>query len=215
MFTGIINEIGEIEYFERVSNNLFSISIKCHKILNNIQVGESIAVNGVCLSVKSFSSSSFATNIMLETINKTTFKNMSLLKFVNLERALLPNTRISGHFVSGHIDGIGKIIDIEKTEGNYNLKISAPQSIMEYIVYKGSIAINGVSLTIADINDNYFSVSLIPLTLQETNLKYLKINDEVNIETDLLGKYVKKFLFTQKKINSSSKITEEFLIKNL
>jgi riboflavin synthase len=211
MFTGIINEIGEIISIKMVSDNLSRITIKCAEVLKDILPGESISVNGVCLSVTKYDDKSFSADIMQETINKTTFKN-SKIKYVNLEKSLKVNSRLDGHFVTGHIDGTGKIKSLVKKEGNYLIGIYSGVEIINGIVYKGSVSLNGISLTVSDVKKDLFYVSIIPVTLENTNLKYYNINEEVNIETDILGKYIIRYMKT---INQkSSNITKEFLLNN-
>lgn len=212
MFTGIIQEIGIIKEFNKISDKLYEIKINCSKILSDMKFGESIAVNGVCLTVKDFDNSSFTSEIMSETLNKTNFKNLKI-KYVNLEKSLKLSDRLDGHIVLGHIDGIGRLSEINKVEGDYIIKISAEKDILNNIVFKGSIAINGVSLTIVECGKEWVSVSLIPSTINKTNFKYLNENDIVNLETDVIGKYVQKYLI-QNSDNRKSKITNEFLLKN-
>lgn len=196
MFTGLIEEIGLIKSFDGTH-----LTVECAKILEDIKLGDSIAVNGCCQTVINFDKTSFSTDLSSETLGLV--KEFKKDDYVNLERALLPTTRLGGHIVQGHIDGKAKYL------GNSRFEVS--DDLSGYIVYKGSIALDGVSLTVAKSDRNIFEVALIPHTLQNTTLKYLKAGDFVNVETDIIGRYVEKFLSTH---NNESKITEDFLREN-
>lgn len=196
MFTGIVEETGKVKNF-----NGRELVIECKKVLKNTQIGDSIAIDGCCQTVVNITSNSFTADVSSETFSITTFKNFKTGQIVNLERALTPSTRIGGHFVQGHVDGTAEYL------GNMTFKV--PENIAKYIVYKGSITVNGVSLTVAQNENNTFSIAIIPHTLENTNLKYLKTGDLVNIETDILGRYVEKFLYSQ-----NNNITEDFLKEN-
>jgi len=212
MFTGIIEELGKIKSFELLSNSA-KLTIECENILSDIKIGDSISVNGVCQTVIEFDSPSFSVMLSDETLKVTTFSYAKTGDFVNLERALTLNSRLGGHIVSGHIDCIGKLIKIEKLSDFYNLEFEIPLNQAKYVVYKGSITVNGISLTVANVNDNTFTVAIIPHTYDNTVLKYLKTGDSVNIETDILGKYVEKLLgFGDNKTKSN--ISMEFLKEN-
>ncbi len=196
MFTGIVEETGILQ---SISGS--TITVQCKKVLENTKLGDSIAINGCCQTVVKLTSGTFSVNVSDETFRITNFKNMQVGQIVNLERALTPSTRMGGHIVQGHIDMTAKYLG--------NMRFEVPNS--KHIVYKGSITVNGVSLTVADLKDNVFSVAIIPHTLDNTNLKYLQTGDLVNIETDILGRYVEKFLSTD---NNNSKINENFLAEN-
>ena len=196
MFTGIVEETGKVKNF-----NGRELVIECKKVLKNTQIGDSIAIDGCCQTVVNITSNSFTADVSSETFSITTFKNFKTGQIVNLERALTPSTRIGGHFVQGHVDGTAEYL------GNMTFKV--PENIAKYIVYKGSITVNGVSLTVAQNENNTFYIAIIPHTLENTNLKYLKTGDLVNIETDILGRYVEKFLYSQ-----NNNITEDFLKEN-
>lgn len=195
MFTGIVEEIGLIKDFD--GENL---TVECSKVLENIQIGDSIAVDGCCQTVVLFGQNNFRTNLSGETLKL--IKGFKTGQRVNLERALTPQTRMGGHIVQGHVDGVAKYLG--------NSKFEIPEELEKYVVYKGSISINGVSLTISSVEKNIFTVALIPHTLENTNLKDLKAGDFVNIETDILGRYVEKFLSPHNNTN----ITEDFLMEN-
>ena len=194
MFTGIVEEIGILK-----SINGSTVTVQCKKVLENTQLGDSIAINGCCQTVTSMTSDTFSANVSDETFRITNFKNMNSGDLVNLERALTPSTRMGGHIVQGHIDCVGKYLG--------DMRFGVEDS--KYLVYKGSITVNGVSLTVAKLDGNIFSVAVIPHTLENTNLKNLKVGDLVNIETDILGRYVEKFLSIK-----NNRIDENFLLEN-
>ncbi len=192
MFTGIVEELGEISG-RRQSKDSIALLIKGKKIMPGLQEGDSIAVNGVCLTVARISTNVCYADVMPETLRKTNLNDLKSGDKVNLERALPTEGRLGGHFVSGHIDATGEIV-AQKKEGNAWLqKISAPAAVMGYLIPKGSIAVDGISLTIVELEDSCFSVSLIPHTARLTTLGFKKSGDKVNLEVDLLGKYVQKF----------------------
>ena len=212
MFTGIVEETGTIKSFNVLLNGA-KLEVECKKILSDINIGDSICVNGVCQTVIEYTDSSFTVMLSDETLNITNFSSVEQGDYVNLERALTLNTRLGGHIVSGHIDCIGKLISVEKLSDFYNLRFEIPLEMTKYVVYKGSITINGISLTVAEIQNNIFTVAVIPHTYQNTGLKYLKHGDSVNIETDILAKYVEKLLgLNDNKTNSN--ISMEFLKEN-
>lgn len=194
MFTGIIEEIGIVRIIKGST-----ITIGCKKVLENTKIGDSIAVNGCCQTVTAITSDSFSVNVSDETFRITNFKKMKSGDLVNLERALTPSSRMGGHIVQGHIDCTAKYLG--------DMTFEVPDS--KYIVYKGSITVNGISLTVAKLDGNIFSIAVIPHTLENTNLKYLRTGDSVNIETDILGRYVEKFLS-----RTDNKINENFLAEN-
>ena len=193
MFTGIVEELGEVlgRQFNKESAVLF---IKGRKVLEDLKVGDSIAVNGVCLTATKVTGEAFYADVMPETMRRSNLGNLKVGEKVNLERALAAGGRLGGHFVSGHIDGTGSLLWEEK-EGNALVKcFSAPPEVLRYVVVKGSIAVDGISLTVVDFDDNSFKVSLIPHTLEQTSLFYRKRGDRVNLEADMLGKYLEKLL---------------------
>ncbi len=208
MFTGLIETIGKVEVFS-ISTLGAKIKIKINNFcdFSDVKIGDSISINGVCLSVVSIDQPFFEAEVMKETLNVTNLKYLKKGDEVNLERALKINSRLDGHIVSGHIDLVAKVKSI-KQEGFSKKIVFLCNS--DLIIKKGSIAINGVSLTVSDIGVDFFEVSLIPETLKSTNLKNLKIGDIVNIEYDLFAKYIKKFVVGSKE----EKITLEFLKEN-
>lgn len=216
MFTGIIEEVGILNKIT-LGNGLGVIEIKCSKVLEETKLGDSIATNGVCLTVKEKNESSFKADIMGETLKKSNLGSLQSGDKVNLERALKINDRIGGHIVSGHIDGVGNIVSIEEEANGTWFTISASQEILNYIIYKGSIGIDGISLTVAYVDDKTFKVSVIPHTLKNTILGNKKIDSKVNLECDLIGKYIEKFIVKKEskhKTEEKSNITMDFLAQN-
>ena len=208
MFTGIIEEIGTIQ---TMTNNGRSsrIVISAKKILEGLRVGDSINTNGVCLTVTEFSSTSFTADIMPESIQRTSFSKLRIGSKINLERAIKLSDRLGGHLLTGHIDGIGVIKRIRKDENAVWLTIDSHAEILKYIVKKGSIAIDGISLTVIKNDNHCFDVSIIPHTQQETTIPDKKIGDAVNLECDIIGKYVEKMIK-----NEQGNIDLNFLAEN-
>ena len=209
MFTGIIEEIGKVERIQKDSRNC-KLSIKASKILTDIHLGDSIAVNGICLTVTHFNHQAFTVDVMNETWSRTA---LTLLKYgseVNLERALSVNGRLGGHVVTGHIDGTGKISSIKKDDNAVWYQINTQKEILDLIVEKGSITIDGISLTVAKVSKLNFSVSVIPHTLEQTILKSKRVGSTVNLENDILGKYVQKLMDN----SLQSEISKELLYQN-
>lgn len=208
MFTGIIEEVGKIKNIQGGTN--YKLTIGASKILEDIHLGDSIAVNGICLTTISWDNGSFTVDVMRETLERTSLHKLRAGSFVNLERALAANGRFGGHIVSGHIDGTGEIINIRRDANAVWYKIKTSEKIMEFIIEKGSIAIDGISLTVAKVDRSAFYVSVIPHTLENTILLRKKTGDIVNLENDIVGKYIKSF--TDK--NSNSTLCESFLKSN-
>lgn len=215
MFTGIIEEVGILEEFS-TGNGFGVMQIKCNEVLKETRIGDSIATNGVCLTVKEKSDDSFKVEVMGETLAKSNLGNLKVGDGLNLERALKLSDRLGGHIVSGHIDGVGTIISIEEKSNGTWFTISAPKEVLRYIIYKGSIGIEGISLTVAYVDDEVFKVSVIPHTLDNTILPHKKVNSKVNLECDLIGKYVEKLFGRkdEKEEAEQSSITMEFLRNN-
>ncbi|MBW5409358.1 riboflavin synthase [Brachyspira hampsonii] len=215
MFTGIVEEIGIIK---SVQSKV--ITIEASKIFDDLHLGDSVAVNGTCLTVSSFDNKIFNADVTQETLNRTNLGSLKNGSRVNLERAMTLSGRFGGHIVSGHIDGVGSIKSMKKDDNAIILTIEVPRQLMKYIVEKGSVAVDGISLTVASLTDNTFSIAVIPHTLKETVLYYKKEGDKVNIENDVIGKYVERLLTFKEddKENSNdskkSNITMEFLLKN-
>ena len=204
MFTGIIEEIGEISSITKST-----ITIKSKTVLEDAKLGDSIAVNGVCLTIVNLKKDEFTANVSEETFKITNFSELKSGDFVNLERALSLSSRLGGHIVTGHIDTVGEIVSIIDKNEFYDLSVKFDKNFENYVVKKGSITINGISLTIADINNNSVSVAIIPHTFNNTILNTLKSKDSVNIEFDILAKYVEKNLSTK-----NNSITMNFLEEN-
>ena len=210
MFTGLIEEQGKIAEL-RSSANGVELKIQCKKIIDDIKNGASICTNGVCLTVIDYGTDYIKVQASNETLRVSNFKFLKIGDFVNLERALTLSKRLDGHIVSGHIDCIAEFINSKNDGFSKEYFFKLPNEVTKYVIYKGSIAINGVSLTVASINNNIFSVELIPTTLREVNLANLKSGDIVNIETDMLAKYVEKIFNTKYNTN---KIDYGFLAEN-
>ena len=187
MFTGISTELGKVQEFRQKSDYV-EVKISCREVLEDLKLGDSIMTDGVCLTVKEYGPDYYKADLMKESLDKTKFSPAILGKFVNLERALRFSDRLDGHIVQGHVDGIGKLIGINKNV--YRFKTD--RKICKYIVNKGSVSIDGISLTVSAESAETFEVSLIPETIANTNFKYKKIGDAVNIETDIIGRFVEK-----------------------
>ncbi len=193
MFTGIVEEMGSVKNIVYGSSSI-KLSIECTTVIEGTVKGDSIAVNGICLTVTELGGNWFTADVMPETMRKTGLEKLKPGKKVNLERALRLADRLGGHIVSGHIDGTGIITELKKEDNAVLITITAPEQIMKYIVQKGSVSLDGTSLTIAELTSSTFTVSLIPLTRGFTILGSKSIGDRVNIECDIIGKYVEKML---------------------
>lgn len=189
MFTGIVEEVGRVAALERRGEKIL-LRVKADTVLEDTKIGDSIATNGVCLTVTSMSEGSFTADMMTVTAKKSALDRLTPGSAVNLERALLPTSRMGGHIVQGHVDTVGKVQGIEPHEGGYLLHIVVEPIWAPYFVAQGSVTLNGVSLTIARARRNDFSVSLIPETLRSTNLGELKPGDPITVEFDIVGKYL-------------------------
>jgi riboflavin synthase len=192
MFTGIITKVSIVESAKERGDSFF-VSIKKPSGWK-IKLGESISINGVCSTVKNLAKNSFEVEYMPETLKKTTAGSFQKGRIVNLEKSLTMNQLLDGHIVQGHIDARGKIIEIRSVKKSKVMKIQAPKKVLALIVEKGSVSVDGISLTVVEAKKNWFSISLVPYTLENTNLGKIKDGKEVNIETDILAKYIYKFL---------------------
>ena len=210
MFTGIIEETGKIRAVERGRHSSV-LSIGAAAILSDLKIGDSVAVSGVCLTATTVDSGGFTADVMHETLNRSTLGALAAGDVVNLERAMPADGRFGGHIVSGHIDGVGKITAIRRDDNAVWFTIEAPQTLRRYIVEKGSIAIDGISLTVAAADAHTFAVSVIPHTLRVTALGARRVGSGVNLETDIIGKYVESLLRPD---SAKSNITREFLARN-
>ena len=210
MFTGIIEEVGTIKQIQKNPASAV-ITIAADTVLEQTKIGDSIAVNGVCLTVTSFGRDYFCADVMHETLNRSSLGALGVKSPVNLERAMLAGGRFGGHIVSGHIDGTGTIRDVRRDGNAVWYTIQASEPILRLIVEKGSIAIDGISLTVARVDHVSFSVSIIPHTLQETALAFKRAGDIVNLENDCIGKYVAKLIGVEEEDKAGKGMTREFL----
>jgi riboflavin synthase len=209
MFTGIIEEIGKISSIQPIAGGM-RIKISSSKILDDTSIDDSICVSGVCLTAIKIEDDGFWVEAVGATLEKTTFSKMQLSSSVNLERSLKLNDRLGGHFVQGHTNGIGTILEINKLGENYFLKIKVDESLEKYLIEEGSITIDGVSLTIAELDGAKVGISLIPHTWHNTIIQYKKIGDKVNVEIDVLAKYIEK-LVGKNGTDANINITENWL----
>ena len=211
MFTGIIEELGEISNLEKHASGA-RIKISAKVVTKNAAEGDSIAVNGVCLTALSIKADSFSADISGETLNRSTLGKLNVGTKVNLERAVTILTRLGGHIVQGHVDARGKFLGAVQTGDFWTVRISFPKEIGQYLVYKGSISVEGISLTIADLAEDSFEIAVIPKTWELTNLSALKSGDEVNLEADVIAKYVERIML-YKREEKKEAITMEKLTK--
>jgi len=193
MFTGIIEELGTIRDVEARGENAY-IVIGARIVTQGTNHGDSIAVNGVCLTAIDIRDDSFAADVSRETMLRSTLGSLKAGAPVNLERSVTPATRLGGHIVQGHVDARGEFVSVEDHGGSWTVRIAFPPEIARYLVFKGSVAVEGISLTIANLADDYFEVAIIPKTWEVTNLSRLKPGDGVNLEVDVIGKYVERLL---------------------
>ena len=193
MFTGIISELGTIQRIITTESGK-TFEVKAGKILQNKKIGDSIAINGACITVTKLEKDHFEFDAIRETLQKTNLKNLKEYDEVNLESAMVLGQTLDGHLVQGHIDATGTVEKFEKNKDQNTLTIKFPFNIAKYLAFKGSVCINGVSLTISELQEDAFSVELIPHTLENTNLKNLKKGDEVNLEIDLISRYLERLL---------------------
>jgi riboflavin synthase len=209
MFTGIIEDVGVIANINKMAGR-WEISLRTALQPSTIKEGDSISVNGVCLTVTKLSGNIFSVDVSLETLQRTTLKDKRTGQNVNLERAMSANSRFGGHLVTGHIDGVGSIVEKKKEGDSVKLVIEISPSLSRYIVGKGSITIDGISLTVNEQRDNIFTVNIIPYTVSRTTIGEKNLRDAINIETDIIGKYVESFL----KKDKSKSIDKDFLYRH-
>ena len=210
MFTGIVEEIGELSSITKSSKGA-RITIKAKKVLEDVKLGDSICTNGVCLTVTDFDKEKFSVDVMAETMRRSNLGSLSKGSRVNLERALRACDRLGGHIVSGHIDGVGEIESYTKEDNAVWISVKVPDSLLKYIVEKGSIAIDGVSLTVAYVDHERFKVSIIPHTKDATTLLKKNIGEMVNLECDIVGKYIEKFIKHEENPSAKKGIDIDFL----
>ena len=222
MFTGIIEEVGTVMSVKS-SANAMKLTIRAPKVTQDINMGDSIAVNGICLTACGLGRENFTVDVMGETLSRTSLKVLKCGSHVNLERALTFNGRLGGHIVSGHIDGIGTVTAIKNDDIARLITISAPQAVMDLIVEKGSVAVDGISLTVASVSSGDFTVSVIPHTMDNTILTEKTPGDTVNLENDCIGKYVRKLMelsehemqdAAARRCSGKSRVTAGFLTEN-
>jgi riboflavin synthase len=197
MFTGIVEELGRVAAIQVLPDNAIRITIEGPTVLSDANLGDSICVNGVCLTVAEQNGDQFTADVMSETINRTTIGDLLAGSQVNLERPVTLATRLGGHLVQGHVDAVGTVSAREHSENWDVVTITPPKELLKYVVEKGSITIDGTSLTVSAVTDSTFSVSLIPATLEKTTLGIRQIGDRVNLEVDVLAKYVEKLVAAQ------------------
>ncbi|MCI5504825.1 MAG: riboflavin synthase [Eubacterium sp.] len=214
MFTGIIEEVGVIKNIKMGAKSAV-ITIQAETVMEDIHLGDSIAMNGVCLTVTSFDKNSYSVDVMHETLRRTNLGALKGGSRVNLERAMAADGRFGGHIVAGHVDGTGVITSMKQDDNAVWIDIETDASVLKYIVEKGSITIDGISLTVAQVDSRSFAVSVIPHTGMHTTLLEKKPGDSVNLETDMIGKYVEKLLgYQEQEKQPKSNITMEFLMEN-
>ena len=209
MFTGIVEEIGTVKM-----KKAGVLELNATKVLEDVHLGDSIAVNGVCLTVTSFTSHSFCVDVMPETFRRTSLGILKPGSKVNLERAMAANGRFGGHIVAGHVDATGTISNVQAEDNAVWMTIETPRALLKYIIEKGSITMDGVSLTVAAVSNHDFKVSLIPTTADETILLSKNVGDPINLEVDMIGKYVEKLLSFRDEEPKKSNITLEFLAQH-
>lgn len=212
MFTGLVSEVGKVIVINKGKDSA-KLTISASQILEEIKIGDSIAVNGVCLTATSYSKDSFTVDVMPETVKSTNINELKANSLVNLEPALRVSDRLGGHIVTGHIDGIGIISKSIKEDNATRITIDISKDLHRYIIHKGSVAIDGVSLTVAKVDENSFQVSIIPLTGKDTIMLNKRVGDKVNIECDIIGKYVERLLGNQNE-TKKNKIDTDFLRQN-
>lgn len=214
MFTGIVEEMGHIAAIRKGSASAV-LTIEASKVLEGTKIGDSIAVNGICLTVTGMKEHSFTADVMAETLRRSSLGALGRGAAVNLERAMAADGRFGGHIVSGHIDGTGEIASMQREDNAVWVEVATPQHLLRYIVEKGSIAIDGISLTVAKVTDTGFFVSLIPHTGEETTLLSKKVGDPVNLENDIVGKYVERFMtFDETEKSQKSSVDLAFLAEH-
>ena len=193
MFTGIIEELGKVRSVEQRGDNA-RLVIEARLVTEDIHEGDSIAVNGVCLTALDVDESSFAADVSRETLDRSTLGRLGPGARVNLERSVTPATRLGGHLVQGHVDARGKFLSATDHGGSWTVRIAHPPDIARYLVFKGSVAVEGISLTIAELTADYFEIAIIPKTWEVTNFSHLRPGDAVNLEVDVIAKYVERLL---------------------
>ncbi|HEX8179510.1 MAG TPA: riboflavin synthase [Pyrinomonadaceae bacterium] len=193
MFTGLIEELGRVRSLEQRGEGV-RLRVAARVVTEGTREGDSIAVNGVCLTALEVGADSFAADGSRETLQRSTLGNLRAGSVVNLERAVTPQTRLGGHIVQGHVDGRGRFLSAEEHGGSWTVRVAYPPELARYLVFKGSVAVEGISLTVAGLTDEYFEIAIIPKTWHVTNLSTLRAGDAVNLEADIIAKYVERML---------------------
>ena len=204
MFTGLIEELGRVRSVERRGEGL-RMTVEARVVTEGAREGDSIAVNGVCLTALDVRADSFAADGSRETLQRSTLGLLRAGSFVNLERAVTPTTRLGGHIVQGHVDARGRFLSADEHGGSWTVRIAYPPEVARYLVFKGSVAVEGISLTVAGLGEDYFEVAIIPKTWAVTNLSHLRAGDPVNIEADIIAKYVERILAIDRREAESSR----------
>ncbi len=207
MFTGIIEAVGRIARMDDIGGDV-RLTVETGALaMSDVQLGDSIAVNGVCLTAIRFDATSFVADVSNETVSLTTLKQLRQGDEVNLEKALLPTTRLGGHLVSGHVDGVGEVVDVQPEARSIRLSIRAPQNLQRYIAVKGSVCVDGISLTVNQIEGAVFSLNIVPHTQQQTIIKHYHAGRQVNLEVDLIARYLERLLHHETAVENTSGLT--------
>ena len=214
MFTGIIEEIGTVQSVKRSQSSL-TLEIAGAVIFDDLKIGDSVAVNGVCLTATTIGAGRFTADVMPESVKMTTLLQLSTGRKVNLERAMAANGRFGGHVVAGHVDGQGTIIGKDHVGNSIVFRITTDSDILHYVIYKGSITVDGASLTVSKVGPSWFEISIIPHTIGNTILRYASIGTTVNLETDIFGRYIEHFMKGPKEaLSKQGNVTMDTLLSN-
>ncbi|EKO3905866.1 riboflavin synthase [Vibrio fluvialis] len=214
MFTGIVEAVGTLTAITPKGEDI-TISVDAGKLdMGDVKLGDSIATNGVCLTVVEFNSHSYSADLSLETLKKSGFANYKVGDKVNLEKAMLPTTRFGGHIVSGHVDGVGEIVERNPVGRAIEFWVAMPAELSKYVAEKGSITVDGISLTVNDLRKNAFKLTIVPHTTQETTIDHFQVGRKVNLEVDVLARYLERLLNGGRDEQPESRITMEFLQQN-
>ncbi|SEG55229.1 riboflavin synthase [Vibrio hangzhouensis] len=214
MFTGIIEAVGTLKAITPKGEDI-SVHVEVGKLdMSDVKLGDSIATNGVCLTVTDYTENSYQADLSVETLKKTGFAHYSVGDKVNLEKAMLPTTRFGGHIVSGHVDGVGEIVDRQQVGRAVEFWVQMPSELSKYVAEKGSITVDGISLTVNDIRKDAFKLTIVPHTSEETTIDHFQVGRRVNLEVDVLARYMERLLQAQTSSEPESRITMEFLQQN-
>ncbi|GAL22463.1 riboflavin synthase eubacterial/eukaryotic [Vibrio maritimus] len=214
MFTGIIEAVGTLKAITPKGEDI-SVTVEVGKLdMGDVKLGDSIATNGVCLTVTDYSETSYQADLSVETLNKTGFADYRVGDKVNLEKAMLPTTRFGGHIVSGHVDGVGEIVDRQHVGRAIEFWVQMPSELSKYVAEKGSITVDGISLTVNDLRKDAFKITIVPHTTEETTIDHFQVGRKVNLEVDVLARYMERLLNAQAQSEPESRLTMEFLQQN-